>query len=158
MGNVHIYTTTDQAQCDHAVYDIDQSVLVMTGHDLKVTTPQDVMTARDSMEYWSQRHMAVARGNAVAITSDGRRLSGDTVVAYTTDPNAPAAPGQPAPPAPVKPAAAGTSQDPLEAPASCSGWRCSAMSKFAPPRRRCRATVAFMYRIPASPACWEMPG
>ncbi len=47
-GHVHIFTATDQAQGDRAVYDIDQSVLVMTGRDLKLTTPNDVLTARDS--------------------------------------------------------------------------------------------------------------
>ena len=30
-GDVRIFTPTDQAQGDHAVYDIDQAVLVMTG-------------------------------------------------------------------------------------------------------------------------------
>ena len=46
-GNVQIFTPTDQAWGDRAVYDIDQAVLVMTGHDLKLTTPNDVLTARD---------------------------------------------------------------------------------------------------------------
>jgi lipopolysaccharide export system protein LptA len=113
---VHIYTTTDQAWADHAVYDIDQSVLVMTGHALKITTPQDVITARDSLEYWSQRHMAVGRGDAVVVTTDARRISGDTLVAYTTPPppagQTPAA-QQPAPPTPAKPAAPGADADPL---------------------------------------------
>ncbi len=45
------------------------------------------MTARDTLEYWSQLHMAVGRGNAVVVTSDGRRLSGDVLVAYTTPPD-----------------------------------------------------------------------
>jgi lipopolysaccharide export system protein LptA len=94
-GNVHIFTATDQAFGDHAIYDIDQAVLVLTGHDLKVITPQQVMTARDAMEYWSQKHMGVGRGNAVVTTNDGRRLSGDVLVGYTVDPNAPPpAPGQ----------------------------------------------------------------
>lgn len=106
-GNVHIYTTTDRAQGDVAVYDIDQAVLVMTGHDLKLTTPNEVLTARDTMEYWTQKHMAVARGNAVAITKDARRLAADVLVAYTTDANAPAA-GTPTPSAPAKPAAPAT--------------------------------------------------
>lgn len=83
-GNVHIFTATDQAWGDHAVYDLDQAVLVMTGHALKLTTPNDVLTARDDMEYWSQKHMAVARGDAVVVTNDGRRISGDTLVAYTS--------------------------------------------------------------------------
>jgi lipopolysaccharide export system protein LptA len=88
-GSVRIFTPTDQAQGDRAVYDMDQAVMVMTGRSLKLTTPNDVLTARDSMEYWSQKHMAVARGNAVVVTNDGRRLSADTLVAYTTDTSAP---------------------------------------------------------------------
>lgn len=82
-GHVHIFTPTDEAQGDLATYDIDQAVLVLTGHDLKLTTPNDVLTARDDLEYWSARHMAVARGDAVVVTKDARRLAADTLVAYT---------------------------------------------------------------------------
>ena len=104
-GGVHIFTPTDQAQGDRAVYDLDQAVLVMTGRTLKLTTPNDVLTARDSLEYWSQKHMAVARGNAVVVTNDGRRIAADTLVAYTTD-----APATPAAPTPQK-----NADDPLAA-------------------------------------------
>ncbi len=96
-GHVRIVTPTDEAVGDRAIYDIDQAVLVLTGHALKLTTPQQVMTARDSMEYWSQKHMAVGRGVAVVVTSDGRRLAGDTLVAYT-DAGAAATPKTPADP------------------------------------------------------------
>jgi lipopolysaccharide export system protein LptA len=108
-GHVIIFTATDQAQGDRAVYDLDQAVLVMTGHDLKLTTPNEVLTARDSLEYWSHKHMAVARGNAVALTKDARRLAADTLVAYTTE--------APAPPAAATPVAAGkpATEDPLGA-------------------------------------------
>jgi lipopolysaccharide export system protein LptA len=112
FGHVHIFTQTDQAWGDHAVYDIDQAVLVLTGQKLKLTTPQDVLTARDAMEYWSQKHMAVGRGDATATSNDGRRIVGDTLVAYTVDNTAPHAPGTPAPPPPKK---ADKAQDPLEA-------------------------------------------
>ncbi|MGH7102081.1 MAG: LptA/OstA family protein, partial [Acetobacteraceae bacterium] len=64
-GQVHIFTATDQAFGDHAVYDLDQSVLVLTGGNLKLTTPDDVLTARKDLEYWPDKHMAVARGDAV---------------------------------------------------------------------------------------------
>jgi lipopolysaccharide export system protein LptA len=94
VGDVHIDTQTDHATGDHATYDIDQAVLLMTGHNLRVTTPNDTLTSRDSMEYWTQKHMAVARGEAVIITNDGRRISADVLVAYTTDNHPP--PGQPA--------------------------------------------------------------
>jgi lipopolysaccharide export system protein LptA len=90
-GNVHIFTQTDQAQGDVAVYDIDQAVMVMTGHDLKLTSPNDVLTARDTMEYWTQKRMAVARGNAVVVTKDARRLAADVLVAYTSSPQTPPA-------------------------------------------------------------------
>ncbi len=109
-GHVRIVTPTDEAVGDHAIYDIDQAVLVMTGHAMKITTPQDVMTARDTMEYWSQKHMAVGRGNAVVTTSDGKRLAADVLVGYTTpSPAAGATPTQAA----AQPAKPGT--DPLAA-------------------------------------------
>ncbi|MBN9561131.1 MAG: hypothetical protein J0H14_10455 [Alphaproteobacteria bacterium] len=84
-GNVHIFTPTDHAEGDRATYDLDQAVLVMTGRHLKLTTPNDVLTARDDLEYWAQKHMAVARGEAVVVTKDGRRLAADTLVAYTSE-------------------------------------------------------------------------
>jgi lipopolysaccharide export system protein LptA len=112
-GHVHIYTPTDQAWGDHAIYDIDQAVLVMTGKAMKLTTPQDVMTARDTMEYWSQKHMAVGRGDASVTNNDGRRITGDTLVGYTVDNNAPPAPG--AKPPPPKPAKTDDSTDTLGA-------------------------------------------
>jgi len=101
-NNVHIYTATDQAWGDHAVYDMDQAVLVMTGKAMKLTTPTDLMTARDTMEYWSQKHMAVGRGDASVTSNDGRRITADTLVGYTVDNNAPATPGAPPPPKPAK--------------------------------------------------------
>jgi lipopolysaccharide export system protein LptA len=102
-GHVRILTETDEAVGDDAVYDMDQAVLIMTGHALKLTTPQDVLTARDTMEYWSQKHMAVGRGNAVVVTTDGRRLAGDVLVAFTTDDSQPSGPKPvAAKPAPAK--------------------------------------------------------
>ena len=111
-NNVHIFTLTDQAWGDHAVYDIDQAVLVLTGAHLKLTTPQDTLTARDAMEYWSAKHMAVGRGDATATSIDGRRITADTLVAYIVDNSQPAAPGAPPPPKP-KPEAGDKNADPL---------------------------------------------
>ncbi|MBC7637681.1 MAG: hypothetical protein H7251_19015 [Acetobacteraceae bacterium] len=87
-GHVRIVTATDEAVGDAAVYDIDQAVLVMTGTGLRLTTPQQVLTARDSLEYWSEKRMAVARGAAVVTTADGRRIAADTLVGYTAPPKA----------------------------------------------------------------------
>ena len=107
-GHVKIFSSTDIAVGDHAIYDIDQAVLVMTGKDMSLTTPNDVLTARDTMEWWSQKHMAVGRGLATVTTSDGRRLAADVLVGYTEPPAAANAKPGPAPAG--KPA---TGSDPL---------------------------------------------
>ena len=88
--NVRIATATDTATGDRAVYDIDQAVLVLTGRGLSLTTPSQRIVARDSLEYWSQRRMAVARGNAVLTTSDNRYIGADTLVSYMTPEGTPA--------------------------------------------------------------------
>lgn len=79
-GHVRITTPTQQVVGDHGVYDIDQAVVVMTGKALKLTTPQDVVTARDTLEWYDGKQLAVARGDAVAVRGE-RRLRGDTLVA-----------------------------------------------------------------------------
>ena len=114
-GNVHIFTPTDRARCDRAVYDLDQAVLVMTGHDLRLTTPNDVLTAKRDMEYWSAKHMAVARGDAVVVTKDARRIQADVLVAYTTPPPATPATATPGPPPGPAPAAGAPPADPAAA-------------------------------------------
>jgi lipopolysaccharide export system protein LptA len=98
-GNVVVSTATDRAEGDRAVYDMDQAVMVITGRNLRLVNPDNTLTARDSVEYWSARRMAVARGNAVVVTNDGRRVRADTLVAHFAETPAPgAAPAQrPAP-------------------------------------------------------------
>lgn len=81
-GDVRIFTPTDTARGDRAVYDMDQSVLVLTGRAISYATSQHNISARDSLEYWTQRRMAVARGSALVVTGDGRRIAADTLVAY----------------------------------------------------------------------------
>jgi lipopolysaccharide export system protein LptA len=46
-----------------------------------MTTEQDVITARDSFEYWEEMQVAVARGDAVAIRGD-RRVRADSLTAH----------------------------------------------------------------------------
>jgi lipopolysaccharide export system protein LptA len=93
VGHVHIYTRTDEAVGDRAIYDIDQAVMVLTGKNLKLTTPQDIITARDDVEYWSDKRMAVARGDAVVTTNDQRQITADTIVAYMNPPDQQPQPG-----------------------------------------------------------------
>jgi lipopolysaccharide export system protein LptA len=81
-GNVRIFTPTHRAVGDRAIFDIDTGVLVLTGKGLKLTTPGEVVTARDALEYWDRRQVAVARGDALVLTQDGRRMKGDLLTAH----------------------------------------------------------------------------
>ena len=105
FGHVHLFTATDQAFGDYGIYDIDQAVLVLTGSALRLTTPTDVLTARDEMEYWSQSRMSVGRGDAVVTTNDGRRIRADVLVGYSAPPDPAAKRAQPISTKPGAPAA-----------------------------------------------------
>jgi lipopolysaccharide export system protein LptA len=109
-GNVRITTATDRATGERAVYDMDQAVMVLSGRGLRLVTPQQTITARDSLEYWSQRRMAVARGGARVESSDGRCVTADTLVGYFVEDRPPGG----ARPAAASPAAGGAAAVPGE--------------------------------------------
>ncbi|WP_431861541.1 LptA/OstA family protein [Azospirillum sp.] len=78
-GNVRLIGPTQQVYGDRLVYDMDRKVAVVTGKDLKLITPTDVVTARDTLEYYEAQGFAVARGEAVAVRTD-RRLRADVLI------------------------------------------------------------------------------
>ncbi|WP_448191689.1 LptA/OstA family protein [Azospirillum sp. sgz301742] len=78
-GHVRLISPTQQVYGDHLVYDMDKQVAVVTGKDLKLITPTDVVTARDTLEYYESQGFAVARGEAVAVRTD-RRLRADVLI------------------------------------------------------------------------------
>jgi len=91
-GNTEIYrveadghvTMTREGQTiigDRAVYDLDQALMVVTGKTLKLTTATDLVTARDSLEWYDQKQVAVARGNALA-SRNGKTIKADILTAY----------------------------------------------------------------------------
>jgi lipopolysaccharide export system protein LptA len=96
IGHVHIYTVTDNAWGDHAVYSLDDAVLVLTGKHLKLTTQHDVITAKDALEYYSQKRMAVARGDALIVADNGRSIAADILIGYLAPPQANAPKAAPA--------------------------------------------------------------
>jgi len=79
-GHVRFATETQTVTGDRAIYDLDQATVVVTGKNLKLETPKDVVTARDSLEWWDQKQLAVARGDATAVR-EGKRVSADVLMA-----------------------------------------------------------------------------
>jgi lipopolysaccharide export system protein LptA len=119
-GNVVITRDSRTVVGDHADYDMDQGIGIVHGKALKMTTAADVVTARDALEWYDEKQISVARGDAVAVRQGGRTIKGDVLTAYmvkAAPPGQPGAPGQPAKPAapPAKPpavAASGTGAPP----------------------------------------------
>jgi lipopolysaccharide export system protein LptA len=69
--NVRIASPGETATGEKAVYDVERGILVLTGKP-RLVTSTDRITARDSLEYWTDRNMVVARGEAVAVRGDKR--------------------------------------------------------------------------------------
>ncbi|MBY0500818.1 MAG: hypothetical protein K2P93_02305 [Alphaproteobacteria bacterium] len=82
-GHVRMETPTEKAYGDHAHYDVALDRVRLTGGNLKIVTPKEVLTARDSIEYWHTKNQGIARGNAVAQFPEKEELvQADTLVAY----------------------------------------------------------------------------
>lgn len=78
---VRIETPTQKAYGDKGVYDVENGILVLTGRNIRMVTETDRITARDSLEYWDKKSLAVARGNAVA-TREQNTLRADVLTAH----------------------------------------------------------------------------
>jgi lipopolysaccharide export system protein LptA len=111
-GHVMIKGERETVVGDQAVYDVDQQIGVVTGKALKLTTATDVVTARESLEWYDQKQVAVARGDAIAVR-EAKRIRADVLTAHMTkEPPKPA--GNKSGPTPAKTAAKPAGQaDPL---------------------------------------------
>lgn len=81
IGTVRIKSTEGTAYGDNAVYDVDNSILTITGKNLKLVSGKDWLTAHDQLEYWEAKQMAVARGKAVA-SRENKKLTANVLAAY----------------------------------------------------------------------------
>jgi lipopolysaccharide export system protein LptA len=95
-GRVTIKGETQTVVGDQAVWDVDQQMGIVTGKALKLTTPTDVVTARDSLEWYDQKQVAVARGDAVAVRENVKRIRADVLTAHMTKDKAKPAETKPA--------------------------------------------------------------
>jgi lipopolysaccharide export system protein LptA len=82
LGHAHIMSEGREAFGDRMEYDKDMSVVVLTGQALKGVTPTETVTARDALEYWLDKQMAVARGDALITKLNGDTLAGDLIGAH----------------------------------------------------------------------------
>ncbi|MER2519947.1 MAG: LptA/OstA family protein [Bdellovibrionales bacterium] len=79
-GHVRLTRGAQRISGEHAVYDLDARVAIVTGKHLRYENGDQIVTARDSLEYYEDRKIAVARGRAVAIQKDNK-IEADTLSA-----------------------------------------------------------------------------
>lgn len=83
--NVHLSSRGNNAYGDHAIYEVDSGLAVMTGNNLRLTSPDQVVTARDRFEY----HINSGRLNAIGNVRVDRaedRIEADSMTAIFAGP------------------------------------------------------------------------
>jgi lipopolysaccharide export system protein LptA len=132
-GHVVIKGETQTVVGDQAVWDVDQQIGIVTGKGLKMTTTNDIVTARDSFEWYDQKQVAVARGDAVAVRQDAKRVRADVLTAHMTKDKARPSKVKPADVQPetksAKPAPASVPAKPGVAAAPAAGEESSRISR-----------------------------
>ena len=84
LGNVRMTSDQETATGDAAVYEFDRAVLVLEGNPVRLETDDSAVTASESLTYWDQERVAVARGRATA-TNEGRTITADVLTAFFED-------------------------------------------------------------------------
>lgn len=83
-GHVDIVDPKQHIIGEHAVYDLVKHKMIVTGNNLRYETAREVVTATDSLEYYEDTKLAVARGHAIA-DQPTRHIEGDTLTAEFRD-------------------------------------------------------------------------
>jgi lipopolysaccharide export system protein LptA len=79
-GGVLITTPREKITGDTGVYDVEKGVFRLTGKSLLIETPEEKVSARDKIEYFSNEKKAVLVGDATVI-KDNRKVRADTMTA-----------------------------------------------------------------------------
>ena len=82
IGAVTITSPGWKASGGHAIYDVAGAVIVLKdANPVTLISADDTITATQQIEFWNDKKMAVARGDATAVRAE-RRISADVLSAY----------------------------------------------------------------------------
>jgi lipopolysaccharide export system protein LptA len=84
-GNVRLESETQTVYGDRGDYEMDSATAVFTGKHLKLVTPRDTVTARDSLEWYDNQLIGIARGEAVSVR-DTKQVAADILIAHVVKP------------------------------------------------------------------------
>ena len=80
-GNVIVTAKDARASGDKAVYNMNTSYAEMTGATLKLSTPDQTLTAQERFEYWVDEGRLVAKGNVIVTRPKPNGAGEDTLSA-----------------------------------------------------------------------------
>ena len=81
VGRVILTQGETRAEGDRGTYHIDQKRAFLIGRNLQISNLNGVIMADDSLEYWEQKGVAIARGQALVIQNENRLQAG-TLTAF----------------------------------------------------------------------------
>jgi lipopolysaccharide export system protein LptA len=84
-GNVRLTSETQTVYGDHGVYEMDSATAIFTGEHLRLVTQRDTVTARDSLEWYDNKLIGIARGQATSVR-ESKQLAADILIAHVVKP------------------------------------------------------------------------
>lgn len=81
VGHVVVVSKDARIVGDHAVYNLENNSAIITGDNLRASSKDQFVTARDSLEYWEKQGAVVARGRAVAANPE-QEVKADMLTGY----------------------------------------------------------------------------
>ncbi|MGY9056516.1 MAG: LptA/OstA family protein [Alphaproteobacteria bacterium] len=82
VGNVRINTGKERMFGEHATYDLERELFLLTGTEMRIEAEEQTVYANESIEYWGKDQRAVARGEARAVQNkDNTTLRADVIEA-----------------------------------------------------------------------------
>ncbi len=84
-GSVKIASEKSTAYGQKAVYDVEKGYAIMTGGNLRLTSDDQIVTARDKFEYWVNSGRLEAHGNARAVREGDELLANRMIAIFSED-------------------------------------------------------------------------
>jgi len=86
-GQVVIKNLVQNVFGEHGIYDLDRSLIVVSGKNLRLDTGKEIVRAEEGLEFWQRSKLAIARGNASATRQDRTIRANLLTVQFIEDKN-----------------------------------------------------------------------
>ena len=81
-GNVVITSDKEQAYGDNVEYSLKDALMILVGSPAKIKMPEELILARDKIEYYGNDKKAIAYGNATIIKNKSKITADNRITSY----------------------------------------------------------------------------